>query len=753
MSSKTSLRVTARVLKALSSQTRLKILRFLFDEGPKSYTELMNKLKLSPVRDAGKFAYHLKALLKTDLIEPDGRTKKYRLTELGRVVLGLTEELEKKAVKRRRMLVRTSKLSIEEFDRTKIVESLIKEADVPVELAQKIARETEKRLQQFRAKYLTAPLIREIVNAVLVEKGLEEYRHKLTRLGLPVYDVTNLIQRLGESKQPSEKVIIEAGRNVLEEYTLLNVLPRDIADAHISGYLHLGNIDTWILKPTEIFHDLRIFLKDGLKYAETALPKPKSFNSALNLTLHVLRLASRESMGNVLSYFNIFLAPFTRGLRREEIRNCLRNFVQELNLMPYASTTIDIELEMPFFIEDQKVQTPDEKELKYVDFVEEAQELASIFLDVLLEESSRNVILNPSSIIKVRSFPLQRETEEIFYKAHLLASRTGLPYFANIQEKANYEAVYSSSGFKLNTDWQKDWELDTLRTGCLGLVFINLPRIAYESDGKMEIFEKTLDLQLEMALRALEIKFRGICRTSQIGLFPILNYIVNGDQYFRIENVIRNVSFTGLNEAILALTGKMIYESKEALELAEKIVSRISKEAARNWRKVARAYASLSSNPEGATRFVELDIERYGWGKVKTLGGRQKPIYTDLNVVPFQAELSLTERLRIEEKFHKLCKGGHLMVIQLPNEQVEAQTLMKTTKKVLNSKIGLFSYNYNLTCCNQCGKISLGFQAKCKECGSSEKLAYFTRYNAKYSKLSKENLRLLHRPTMLKLEE
>ena len=135
------------------------------------------------------------------------------------------------------------------------------------------------------------------------------------------------------------------------------------------------------------------------------------------------------------------------------------------------------------------------------------------------------------------------------------------------------------------------------------------------------------------------------------------------------------------------------------------------------------------------------------------MGGRQKPIYTDLNVVPFQAELSLTERLRIEEKFHKLCKGGHLMVIQLPNEQVEAQTLMETTKKVLNSKIGLFSYNYNLTCCNQCGKISLGFQAKCKECGSSEKLAYFTRYNAKYSKLSKENLRLLHRPTMLKLEE
>ncbi len=70
---------------------------------------------------------------------------------------------------------------------------------MPVELAQKLTSETESRLYKFQTQYLTAPLIREMVNSLLVEQNLEEYRHKLTRLGLQVYpSVTNfLLVRFG----------------------------------------------------------------------------------------------------------------------------------------------------------------------------------------------------------------------------------------------------------------------------------------------------------------------------------------------------------------------------------------------------------------------------------------------------------------------------------------------------------------------------------------------------------------------------
>ena len=229
-----------KVLKAVSSPIRLNILNLLSDKGCLSYTELMSALKMNPSRDAGRFAYHLKFLLRADLIEADVEARKYRLTELGKMVIDVAEEIERKSVKRKRILVRTSRFALEDFDANKIVDSLIKEAGMPVDSAQKIAKETERRLVKSKTKYLTAPLIREVVNAILIEKGLEEYRHKLTRLGLPVHDVTSFIEAKNKTSQGSASILEEAGRVVLKEYTLLNILPRDIADAHLSGLLHIN---------------------------------------------------------------------------------------------------------------------------------------------------------------------------------------------------------------------------------------------------------------------------------------------------------------------------------------------------------------------------------------------------------------------------------------------------------------------------------------------------------------------------------
>ena len=253
-----------KVLKAVSSPLRLQILNLLFDRSALSYTELMNALKMNPSRDAGRFAYHLKFLLKADLVEADVEAKKYYLTDLGKMVLDVADRVEAKAVKPRGMVVRTSHLTMEEFDANKIANSLIKEAKVPAELAQKAAKEAEKRLVKSKTKYLTAALIREVVNGILIEKGYEEYRHKLTRVGMPVHEVTAQIEAKDQASD-SAAIITKAGEAVLEEYTLLNIFPRDIADAHLSGAIHIDGLGTWITKPNEVNHDLRFFLQNGLK--------------------------------------------------------------------------------------------------------------------------------------------------------------------------------------------------------------------------------------------------------------------------------------------------------------------------------------------------------------------------------------------------------------------------------------------------------------------------------------------------------
>ena len=253
-----------KVLKAVSSPLRLQILNLLFDKSALSYTELMNQLKMNPSRDAGRFAYHLKFMLKADLVEADVEAKKYYLTDLGKMVLDVADRVEKKAFKPRGMLVRTSHLTMEEFDANKIANSLIKEAKVPAELAQKAAKETEKRLIKSKTKYLTAALIREVVNGILIEKGYEEYRHKLTRVGMPVHEVTASIEAKDQATD-STTLLARAGESVLGEYTLLNIFPRDIADAHLSGAIHIDSLGTWILKPNEVSHDLRFFFQNGVK--------------------------------------------------------------------------------------------------------------------------------------------------------------------------------------------------------------------------------------------------------------------------------------------------------------------------------------------------------------------------------------------------------------------------------------------------------------------------------------------------------
>ncbi len=174
------------------------VLKLLVSKGPLPYTEIMYEAKLDPVRDAGKFVYHLKTLRKAGLVSIEKGTKKYGVTELGKILVDFSRDLEEYiAVKRGRLFVRTSRMTIEEFDRTRIARSLVSEARMPQTLADEVAAEAEERLLKFGIVYLSAPLIRELVNIILIERKLEEYRHKLTRLGLPVNDVALLLREAG----------------------------------------------------------------------------------------------------------------------------------------------------------------------------------------------------------------------------------------------------------------------------------------------------------------------------------------------------------------------------------------------------------------------------------------------------------------------------------------------------------------------------------------------------------------------------
>ncbi|HDI42324.1 MAG TPA: hypothetical protein ENF62_00905 [Candidatus Bathyarchaeota archaeon] len=738
--------VSMRVFRAVSSPIRMQILLLLYHGGAMSYTEIMKSLRLSPDRDAGKFAYHLKRLLQANLIKPDSGNGSYVITDLGRLVVNMAQGVGERASKRRRMRVRTSRLTIEEFDRNKIVDSLVREAGVPMEMACHIAKEAEERLIVFRTKYLTAPLIRELVNAILLEKGLEEYRHKLTRLGLPVYDVTALMRALGAKSMSVGAVQRVAGSRVLGEYALLNVLHRDVADAHLSGTLHIGDLGSWTLKIREVSHDLRTYLAHGVDFSGVdvdgaSLPPPKSLPSALLLCLSLVRTSANEANGHILDYFNVFLAPYVRNLEKSEVKRAIRDFILDLNHSPREDgslipLTIGLEPLVPEFLADVKsVGEGGKKGGVYLDYAEESLLLAEAFLEVL-EEWRGKPPFNPAIVVKVRDESFE-EAEELLLLAHRLAASYGLPYFALLRGVGG--ASYSASGFRAFPEWTGDWELDTLRISELDRIALNLPRAVYEAGGDAERFFDVLGEWVELALRALMVKRKHVGSLSSQGLFPALTRRINGESYLRLANSPCTLSLIGLNEAVEALTGLQIHEGGEAEKLAFDILGELgSRIQAYSRRAKARFGLRLSPDFQAALRLARLDVERFGWSKVCVRGSREHPRYTSLTAIPMEAEVDWRGRLRLEGEFHSLTKGGHLALLQLEDVEQGAENLLSATRWAFEkTAVGLLAYTRNLTYCSKCGKTYYGLRLKCPKCGLMETITRFSRVSTKYAPLTR----------------
>jgi len=233
------------ILDSISSPIRLKILRNL-SRKEMGYSELMEELGLERDRDAGKFSYHLKKLLTAELIEVDQRSRKYSLSRRGEIILEHLRKLERDLGERRMMIVRRSDQLIEPFDKSKIAKALVREAKLTPRLAEEVASIAERKLLDLKIDYLTAPLIRELVNSILLDKGLERYRHMLTRVGMPVYDVSRILKRFMELKDYRFFLERSSG-SIIREYTILNMLPRDVAEEHLSGRIDIYPISSWLI--------------------------------------------------------------------------------------------------------------------------------------------------------------------------------------------------------------------------------------------------------------------------------------------------------------------------------------------------------------------------------------------------------------------------------------------------------------------------------------------------------------------------
>ena len=697
---------SSMVLAASSAPIRLEVLKLLSSSGPLSYTEIMMSLQLNPVRDAGKFVYHLRNLMDAGLISLDRKTKKYGITELGGMMVKLARDVDEYVEsKGGRLLVRTSRLTIEEFDRGKIVNSLVTEAGAPVGIAQEIAGEVEEKLIKLKTKYLTSPLIREFVNAVLIEKGFEEYRHRLTRLGMPLHDVA----RLFEDRPALTVTELErrTAHSVLKEYVLLNGVPRRVADAHLSGLIHINGLSEWTLKPDEVFHDLTVFLRRGLP----PLDAPTSFGDAVALIEKLCFLTGLEvSRGVVLDSLNVYLAPFVESQDRRVLVEAFKAFLRSPGLGGYGRTlTLSLEASLPSYLKDVEAVGPGgRKEGTYQDYVEEAQTVTECLVEAVREISLKRMPTHVQVLFKMRNGVGERLAEKSLME---LASKYALPYFAvcDVEE----EVGFTPDGLMIGVDRVKDDLKGYLRSGNLGTVHVNIPRLHYESKGREERFFSLMESSVKAAVEALKSKRNALVKALKGRMLPLLSG--EKDPYFSLEDAACVVSFVGLNEVVEARTEKPLHVAEGARYASHMVqfMGKLIKELEVS--EELRIKLAQRSCEEGSERLAHVDLEKYGKDALRAEPS-SPPYYTDIPLIPLSRKISLSQRVEAEASTQKNLDGGGLAVIPLRRVSVEA--LCGFNGQVLKAGCKAYTYTMEISHCHRCGFVSEGFLHTCPSCGA-----------------------------------
>ena len=674
------------IYSVIASPNRLDILRILNTKGPLSYSELKTLAGFKSKKESGKFAYHLRKLVKQTLIALNRAERKYVVTSLGRLVLNLTKQIEEQSMlESGKLYVRSSRQAMEEFNSDKILQSLVKEAGMPVELAQKIASETESRVYKFQTTYLTAPLIREIVNSILVEHGYEEYRHKLTRLGLPVADVSELITRTGDSSDSIDSVYSTTSAKVFSEYAMLTKIPRDVSDAHLSGDIHISNLGAWSLMPDSVYVDLNLLYSNlynlGSKIGNVPRPSPiKNFDSAFETLEIIASVISREvsnevCLDNLLSYLSKLYTPRSK---EEQVRMFSRMlFSLASATMQSRAKSVTFRLAEPLKDEDVSSQL----ELR----------------DSLMEAYGKYVESVPVPVVHLVISPGRYLDRRIVEGMSSVISKGG-------DIALESEGKYFFSGLRLEGAGSKTANPESI--AFLQNLTVNLPRLAYESNSDETYFRAKLSLLLQTATNALVNRKDHVRDSMKKGLLPALTQIPTVSSLVDMPLVINLI---GLNESISNLISER--ETMTKRDLAYKILETASKVAEEKASKLGdRGFISMI-HQDGCERLSEIDAEKYGRAQENSRGGYQEGI----NLQSVDAES--TETMSEVTELVRASSGGCLVHVGFPREGGDTLNFGNVVSS-LSGKLPFARISRNAEICKKCGMKVFG-GGRCTYCKST----------------------------------
>jgi len=668
------------IFSVIASTNRLEILKILNAKGSLSYSELKSLAGFRSKKESGKFAYHLRKLVRQGLVSLNRAERKYVITSLGNLILNLGRQIEEHAViESGKLYVRTSKQKIEEFNANKITQSLVKEGGMPLDLAQKITAEVESKIYKFQTTYLTAPLIREIVNAVLIEQGYEEYRHKLTRLGLPIHDVIELIDKVGASGGGVEALITQTAQSVFSEFLLLNQLTKDVADLHLSGGINISNLGKWGIAPDTLIVDTIQLCASKTnsttkKLTIPKLPSPTNLSEALLAhTTSTILLASECNTELCWAGFSEYLAQFAKEVGDKELAE---EVFKELVLL---STSLAYRGESPLLS-------------LYLEGEDHSESTLSSRASSILEGYKKYIEVTP---FPSANFILKgRMNDEVLECVHKVLMAGGCVAFS-----PSIDSTYTYTGVKVGVSSKERPSLSMLLHGFT----INLPRLAREAQEDEIYFRAKMTILLRDSLDALQSRRSIIMDQIRKGVLPI---IASKAQVAALEESPLILNLVGLVDA-----AQMLVKEKSAQDTITSVVEKTIETAVKETD--AKAATTVAMVPEeGLARLAALDAEKYGKTMIalQTKGGYS-------TTIKLEADKLDEEKIKLAEVCSRSLNGGCSISVKIqPNVRVED---LRDLINTLSMRLNFFRIGLDLTVCKNCGAKNAAAAARCSFCKST----------------------------------
>lgn len=521
-------------------------------------------------------------------------------------------------------------------------------------------------------------------------------------------------------------ILNEAGA-MTANYWLNDVYDKEIGQAHKNCDIHIHDLS--MLTGYCAGWSLKQLIREGLGGIPGKISSaPASHLSTLcNQMVNFLGIMQNEWAGaQAFSSFDTYLAPFVKkdNLTYKEVKQCIQSFVYGVNTpsrwgtqAPFTNITLDWVVpndlaELPAIVGGK------DQDFKYKDCVKEMAMVNKAFMEIMIEgDANGRGFQYPIPTYSITSNFDWSETEnnKLLFE---MTTKYGIPYFSNYINSDMEPSDVRSMCCRLRLD------LRELRkksggffgsgesTGSIGVVTVNMPKIAYLAKNEEDFFER-LDKIMDISARSLKVKREKVSQLLEAGLYPYTKrYLGSFDNHFS------TIGLVGMNEACLNANWiKKDMTTKEAQAFTKKVLNHMRDRLSDYQEKYGDLY-NLEATPAESTsyRLAKHDKERYP--DIITANEDGTPYYTNSSHLPVGFTADIFEALDIQDELQTLYTSGTVFHAFLGQRLDDWKTTAALVRKIAeNYKLPYYTMSPTYSICRDHGYIT-GEVHNCPICGA-----------------------------------